>query len=281
MYLLLVIAAMLFAAQFVFNQRFQNLRGSGLDSTLLFQMNVGMATIILMLLLNRFHIRVTLFSAIMALILAIDTMCYLYFSMKAFVSANLSVYSIFAMLGGMLLPFVYGTAFCNEEITVTKVICCVFIAVSLALTFENGKSSTKCRRYYLAVFVFNGLMGVINKIHQSNTEVCTDSRSFVAMAYIGIFGISLVWYIIRNRRIAVITPKELTLTSCYALCNGIAELFCLIALTKLPASVQYPIITGGVIFFSTLVSILVEKQRSMRSICSTVIALLSTVVIAL
>ena len=79
----------------------------------------------------------------------------------------------------------------------------------------------------------------------------------------------------------VMTPKEIVFSSCYAVCNGIAELFCLIALTKLPASIQYPIITGGVILFSTIVSAVVEKQRSVKSICSAIIALFATIIIIL
>lgn len=281
MYLLLVVAAMLYAVQFIFNQKYQQFRGDDCDSTLLFQMNVAIVGAGLMFLLNQFQIRVTWFSAIMALLYAADVVLYIYFSMKALAVTNLSVYSIFAMLGGMVLPFVYGTVFCSEGITVPKVAGCVLIAISLALAMEKGKGSGKTGKYYPAVFVFNGMMGVISKIHQSNAAQCTDSRSFVAMAYIWMFVITLIWYYAKNRKIALITPKEFGLSAGYAVCNGLAEMFCLIALTKLPASVQYPMITGGVILFSTVVSAVAEKQRSGRGICSAIIALVASIIIIL
>lgn len=281
MYLLLVAAAILFAIQFIFNQKYQQSKGEGCDAALLFQIYVAVASGCLMLLLNRFYIKLTLFSVMVAVFYAVDIILYIYFSMKAFANANLSVYSIFTMLGGMILPFVYGTVFCDEGITVSKVISFVLIVVSLVLTYSKGNSSTKCMRYYLAVFFFNGMMAVISKIHQSNVAHCTDSRSFLAITYVCVFIIALVWYFVRNRKMTLLTPKESAFSLGYALCNGIAEMFCLIALTKLPASVQYPMITGGVILFSTIVSIVVEKQRSVKSICSALIALVASFIIIL
>lgn len=281
MYLLLVAAAIFYAMQFIFNQKFQQSKGTGVDATLLFQIVVSVVGGCLMLVLNRFHISVTWFSGVMALLYAVDIMLYIYFSMKAFANGNLSVYSIFAMLGGMILPFVYGTAFCHEGITLPKIISCVFIAAALLLTFEKGNSKGKSIGRYLAVFIFNGMMGVLLKIHQSNEAQCTDSRSFLAIAYGFMLCIALAWYLKRNRKRIMMKPKEIVYSSCYAVCNGVAEMFCLIALTKLPASVQFPIITGGVILFSTIVSAVTEKQRSVKSICSAAIALLATVIIIL
>ena len=179
------------------------------------------------------------------------------------------------------MPFGYGIIFCKEEITVAKVICCIAIIISLALTFEKGKNDMKNRKCYLAVFVFNGLSGVISSFHQSHTQICTDSISFIAMAYAGVMGISLVWYIIRNKKVVRLNRKEFKNTLCYAVCNGTAVLFALTALTVLPTSVQYPIITGGVIFFSTIVCIITEKRIIAREICSAIVALIAASVIAM
>lgn len=117
MYLLLVLADILFSSTFIFNQKFQKTRGEGVDSTLLFQIYMSLVTVLVMLALNKLHFRATWFSLVMGTVYAIDITLYIYFSMKAFKTANLSVYSIFAMLGGMILPFFYGTVFRGEEIT--------------------------------------------------------------------------------------------------------------------------------------------------------------------
>lgn len=281
MYVLLIVAALLFAVQFIFQQRYQNDNGTGIDATLLFQIHTALVMVLLMLILNRFQIQLTLFSVALGFIYAIDVILFIFSSMKAFSIANLSVYSIFAMLGGMIVPFVYGTAFCDEGISGAKILSCVLIAISLMLTFEKERQSKKAMLVYLAVFVFNGLMGVISKIHQSNTQMCTDSRSFMAITYSFIFVLSLGWYLLRNKRIKVLSGKELVYSGSYALCSGIAELCCLIALTVLPASVQYPIVTGGTILFSTIVSMITSKKISIKEMLSALIALIATCAIIL
>ena len=133
----------------------------------------------------------------------------------------------------------------------------------------------------MAVFVFNGMMGVISKIHQSNPGKCTDSNSFMVMVFGFLLIISLVWYVIRNKKVDSLNPMEYLFTSGYAVCNGLGELFCLLALTTLPASVQFPMITGGVIFFSAVVSGLTEKKQSRKGILSVLAALAATIIIVL
>ena len=89
MYLLLVIAALLFSIQFMFNQKYQQ-SGGGVDSSLLFQVNVGILIIIMMLMMNQFRIRITVFSLVLAFVQGLVLISYLFFSMKAFKSANLT-----------------------------------------------------------------------------------------------------------------------------------------------------------------------------------------------
>jgi multidrug transporter EmrE-like cation transporter len=65
----------------------------------------------------------------------------------------------------------------------------------------------------------------------------------------------------------------------YAVCNGIGNLFCQIALTTLPASVQYPIITGGVMVFSTLISLARQEPIGGKTYLAATLACLSTILI--
>ena len=122
---------------------------------------------------------------------------------------------------------------------------------------------------------------MISTVHQSYPTQSTDSRSFIAIAYAGVFVISTVWYLLRNKKITILKPGEIAYTSLYAVFGGIAELFLLLALTKLPASVQYPVVTGGTILFSTNVCFIMEKKLSRRGALSAIIALAASVIIIL
>ena len=58
-----------------------------------------------MLVFSGGHLSFMPFSAALAALHAISKLLYLYLGSKALKIANLSLYSIFAMMGGMLLPF--------------------------------------------------------------------------------------------------------------------------------------------------------------------------------
>ena len=100
----------------------------------------------------------------MAILSALNMMAYNYCSLKALGKINLSLFSVFAMLGGMALPFLSGILFHGESVTISKCACFVIITLALCLTVKKDGSSGGAF-YYAGVFVFNGMSGVISKIY--------------------------------------------------------------------------------------------------------------------
>ncbi len=279
LYLYIIIADLLFSMQFLFNQQFRKRNGDGIDQTFTFSMYTNGISFLLLLVLNGFSLKINLVSFILAFIYAIVILGYSYSGLKSFATANLSVYSIFAMLGGMLLPFAYGVIFNGEDFSFAKAMCVVLIGISTALSFEKGGGKGKNFKYYIAVFVLNGLVGVLSAIHQSKNGDAVDSGSFMATVNICAFVLCLVFHLVKNKKVPLLPFKEVGNLACYAGCSGIGNLLCLIALSQLDASVQYPIITGGVMVFSTLISIIRKEKPSARTIISTAIACVSTILI--
>ena len=278
-YGMLAASALLFALQFLFNQQYQKIRGDGTDSAVTLSLYMHGISFLIMLVLNGFKLRATWFSILMAVIYAAVVLGYSFSSLKAFKTANLSVFSIFAMLGGMLLPLAYGVIFRNEGFTVTKIICVILIGIATAMSFEKGNKNKGNMKYYLAVFVLNGLVGVVSTIHQTKPELAVDSFSFMASVNICVVIFCVAFQLIVNKKITIVSLKELGYLAGYAGCNGIGNLFCQIALTSLPASVQYPIITGGVMVFSTLISLARREPIGGKTYLAAALACLSTILI--
>ncbi len=183
-YSLVVAATVLFSLQFLFTQKFGESRGSSLESTLIFTLYKSIVIIVIMFIIGGFKMEFTSFSALMALIYTASGLIMTYFSLKAFEVTNLSVYSIFSMLGGMLLPFLLGIFFYDEGFSVPKAVCIALIVAAVLLGIEKKKASRKAVVYYLAVFVLNGMAGVISKIHQSSAIPHVDSTSFMMLGAI-------------------------------------------------------------------------------------------------
>ena len=279
MYLILILAAFLFAVQFLFNQQYRRLKGEGLDATMTFSLYTSAISFVILFALGGFQLHITWFSLLIAVLYA--TVCLLssYAGLKAFGTANLSVYSIFMMLGGMLLPFAYGILFANEALSFAKALSILLICTAVGCSFEKGAGGKNAYRFYAAIFVLNGLVGVLSKIHLSVPALAVDSYSFMATIQLALLAMCLLYCFITRQGIPKQSGKLYLCLSGYAVCNGIGNLFCQIALTSLPASVQYPIITGGVMVFSTLISLVRREPIGGKTYLAAALACLSTILI--
>lgn len=278
-YLLVVSATVMFAVQFLFNQKFQKNYGSDTKATLVFAFYKSAVATAIMFVIGGFKFEITPFSFLLAAISAVSGILMLYFSLKAFSVANLSVYSVFSMLGGMLLPFLLGVCFYDEELSALKVACCVLIVAAVLLNVKKGTNGKKAFFYYMAVFVLNGMAGVISKIHQSSQFEIVSSTGFTLLINLISVIICGVWLLIGYKKIPVIKSKNLLYSSGYGALNGVGNLFLLIALSNLPASVQYPLVTGGVMFFSTIISVLQREKLTAKDYVATLISLVASVLI--
>ena len=285
-YVLVIISTVLFSLQFLFNQRFQQTYGTGMKATQVFSLYKSLVIILMMLLISGFKVQFSWFSLGMATIYAVSSIAMGYYSLKAFSVANLSVYSVFSMLGGMILPFFLGVIFFDEGDNLPfKIICCALIVVAVLLNIKSGKQDKKALFYYFAVFVLNGMAGVISKIHQSSTSLSpVDSTSFMLLTAAVSVVISAAWLLIAYREIPLIKGKNILFVTGYGVFNGLGNLFLLIALSGengLPASVQYPLVTGGVMVCSTVISTIRKEKLTVREYIATAIALLASIFIAL
>ena len=114
-YAIVTIATVMFGVQFLFNNLYERKSGNGIGATLIFTFIGGIIGIVSLIIVNGFTFTITPFTIIMAAINAISSIAYTFCSLKAFEKINLSLYSLFAMLGGMLLPFFQGVIFYNEQ----------------------------------------------------------------------------------------------------------------------------------------------------------------------
>ena len=279
MYLILILAAFLFAVQFLFNQQYRRLKGEGLDATMTFSLYTSAISFVILFALGRFQLHITWFSLLIAVLYAAVCLLSSYAGLKAFGTANLSVYSIFMMLGGMLLPFAYGILFANEALSFAKALSILLICTAVGCSFEKGTEGKNAYRFYAAIFVLNGLVGVLSKIHLSVPSLAVDSYSFMATIQLALLVMCLFYCLITRQGIPKQSGKLYLCLSGYAVCNGIGNLFCQIALTSLPASVQYPIITGGVMVFSTLISLVRREPIGGKTYLAAGLACLSTILI--
>ena len=279
-YLMITLSALIFALQFMLNAGYQKESGSGWDSSLKLSLYSSIVGFIALFVINGFKLRISIFSLVVALVYSMVCILLNYSTVKSLKHANLSVYSIFSMIGGMILPFVYGLL-CGEEFKVIRILCCILISVSVAMNAGKGYNSKKAFKYYMAVFILNGMVGVISKFHQSYPDYCVDSADFLMISKIMTALLSVILIALTNKKDFSVSIKALGYSAGSAVLNSVANLLLLIALLNLPASVQYPIVTGGVIVFSTLIDIVRKTKLKKREIIASLIAFAASAFMAL
>ena len=276
-YLLVTAGACLFSIGFLCNKRFEQRAGSGFVPAMIFTMVSCLTIGISVLICTGFRIAFSWFSMFFAGLSALLNIAYIYCSVKSFTTANMSVYSVFAMLGGMLLPFFAGMLFFSEPVTWQKGACCILILAALFLSMKTGEKRGKgALLYYMAVFVLNGLNGVFSTIHQTNPDRI-GTESYLMLSSFIAAGLCLMIIVIKERgnTFAVFGKMDKRMIGAmigYGLTNGTGNLLVLFALIGLPASVQYPMITGGVMVFSTGIALLMREHVCRREFICVLLA---------
>ncbi len=279
-YGIISISALLFSLVFVFSDKYRSKYGSGTDAVLKFTAGSHFAGFAALLIINKFHFEITVFSAVAAAVAAFDVILFNLFSLRALGKTNLSKYSVFSMIGGMALPFTAGIIFFNEELTPGKIICLVLVAVSLAFTIEKGENKGGAF-YYIGVFITNGLYGVINKFFSAAHFGKTSEAGFSVLIEGITVVMCLILLIFAKDRIGIVKGKGLLYMGGYGAMCAVGNLFLLIALRGLPASAQYPFVTGGVMIISTVYSFFTQNKPGRKEIISVALSMLGILALVL
>ena len=284
MYIALIIfATFLFSVQFVFNDLYQRSEGASVVKAMLFSGMTCLAGGVMLALTSADAFEYSFFSMMLALISAAKNTLSAYLSIIVLSRANLSVYSLYSMLGGMLLPFAYAILFCGEPMTWQKGVCAVLIMAALLLGVK-GKTTTEEERrqqgsplpWYLGVFVMNGLSGVFSTIHQRAGEMAVSASAYSLMEKSwGILLCLIVLFVCRQRgqKISLNRPvRSIGGSAGYGIITTFANLILLIALLHVDASVQYPIVTGGVIVLSLMWDWILGKKPNRSAVWAAAIS---------
>ncbi len=316
-YILLFVSAILFAGQFLLTKQFQRFNGEGLASTLKLSLFAYLTIAIFFFVkaqigADGFRFGFSWFTLGVTLGIALVSVSCVYLSIKVLGVANMSVYSIFMMMGGIILPSLVGMIFYGEKLTCLKGVSIALMLVAILFTTKSDdrKTTKKTWLYYIGVFLLNGMVGVLFTVHQNQPALSAyservngvlQSNSDVFMSWYGIStallaGAVMLGYTLfgkKAHKMENAEGSERTKTSVcgkallsiligvgYGLANGVGNYF--ISLSTSPgclgSSVTFPIVNGGTIIFSGLMGIFLYKEKcTWKTLVGFAIIILSTV----
>ena len=287
-YGLILLSVAMFGGGFAFQDLYRKKRGSGLCISMEASCIGAVAGLTVLLAINGFAFEYTPFTLLMASWAALNGMAFTFCAFRALDYINLSLFSLFSMLGGMVLPFFQGILFYDEEFTLAKGVCVVFIIAALLCTLEKGEKK-KGTVFYVGIFALNGMSGVISKIFTTSTLPKASAAGYSAWsAAVTIFLSAIAWFILsqtekRRALAAGVEKKQLGrkvkwqsygIGALSGSINKVANFLLVFALVHVDASVQYPMVTGGTMIVSTALSFFGDKKTNKREILGVLLAFL-------
>lgn len=267
-YFMLVISDMLLALNFAISKVYQKKEGVSPATGFKFNALVGISTSLIFLAVNGFKCHFTTFSFILATIMNVLVMVYTVISFSILKNGSMAQYTMFLMTGGMVVPYIWGLLFLNEEFSVLRTVGLLVIIIGIFFSnFTKNKTDAKQLSLCLAVFFINGFVSVVSKIHQVEESFETVSATeFIIIGNASKFIIAGILFLLSSKKAEKQENKKsygfvIALGAFSAIVSGSSYFIQLLAASNLPATVLYPFITGGSIVLSSLTGWLVFKDK--------------------
>ena len=166
---------------------------------------------------------------------------------------------------GFILPTLSGAIIWKESMTIFAVlgILTVIPVLIISSTAKKGNKQNGSKKYLLPVviaFLCSGGLGIVQKIQQK-TEYADQKSSFILVAFILSFVISLLFFLAKKRGNQKITHKNslscVVVGSFFAVCNLLNTHLA----GTLDSAIFFPAINIGSIAISVILSAIIYKER--------------------
>lgn len=293
-YAMLIGASFLFGSQFMVTKAFEKNYGktvrTSLSFSLLYSFFAGVIFLIIKLISSGTAFNPDPFSLCMAFGLSLVNILSSAIGIKTLALGDIAVYSLFLMLGGMIVPFFAGVVFLKESVSVCNLIGVAIMIFALCLPVFFGKKNknageaqtdgdtkkkTSVFFYVLCVFLFilNGLSSTLSKFN-SVKEGAALGAEFTFYTYGIQFVVSLLAFALtqafdkndktrenEKQPVMLFRTKAIGCGAAFGAINGTAFLLSSVAAEHVAAVAQYPLITGATILFSSLLAFLFYREK--------------------
>lgn len=271
-YFYLLIADLLLAGVFAINKVYQSRAGVSPKAGFKFNALMGLFAAVVFWAVNGFRLHFSLFSLLLATCFSLMLILYTLCGFRIMKQGNMAIYTLFLMSGGMLLPYLCGLVFWGEPFSVWRTVGLVIILASVVLSNGSGsKVDKKILLLCMAVFLLNGFGSVCSKIHQIEAILPTvDATEFVIYTGLTKFVMAGVGYLCckKDEQLVACAQKGPVwpLILLAAATDGVLYFLQLMSATHLPATVVFPVISGGTMVFSALAGIVFFKEKPSKQV---------------
>jgi len=204
--------------------------------------------------------QVSFFTVALGLLFGVVTALSNFYKMRALNAGPMHI-TLLVTTSSMIIPTMSGVFF-GEKFSLLKLIFVVFLIGFIYLSFnktDDKKTNKKWFSFCVLAFLFQGSIGVLQKIHQFS-EYKGELNGFLFVAFI----CSLVYSRIRtgkSYRELGFRKKHIMFAIVCGVCTYIMNFLNLKLSGLLPSQLFFPLVNGSAIVLSSLMSVLIFKEK--------------------
>ena len=227
---------------------------------------------------------VSVFTLLLGLLFGVITALSNSYKMLALSSGPMNI-TLLVTTSSMIIPTMSGVFF-GEAFSIAK-LCVVFVLIGfIYMTIKRNENDTaKINKAWLSycalAFLFQGTVGVLQKIHQ-NTEYKNEVSGFLFVAFI----CAIVFSLLRNRgcgKNVRLGKKTVIIGLICGVCTFCMNYINLKLSGLLPSQLFFPIVNGSAIIISLLMSVLLFKEKLTRrqtvGLCGGILSLIAICIV--
>ena len=158
----------------------------------------------------------------------------------------------------LMIPTLYGILFLHEKLRVSMCIGMALLVLSLALinyAKSDRKKNVRWLLYVCVAFMGNGLCSTVQKAQQvAFGGQYKNEFMIVSLAGVSVILLICSLFLERKQLLSSIRRGWYLAVPCGIL-NGLTNLFVLLLSTKIAASLMFPILSGGNVVLTSLISV--------------------------
>lgn len=274
-YICLLASASLFSAQIVFIKLFENKVGKAFYATTCFTLVSSVLVLLTLLTINGFRVQFSPLSLILGASLATVAVAINLIGIKAMAVGSVSIYTLFLMLGGTVLPFFAGLVWWKETPSVYCWIATFILIVALVLpTLAPAEKNRKTARTLFFIlcavlFLLNGINSTICKLQEDFpvreiAATAVSATDFLIIDYFFEAGFSLILFLgcrPKEKYRCVVKPYTLIGAAGFGVTHIVATLLQLYCASRVDAALMFPFVTGGTILFTPLLTRVFFREK--------------------
>ena len=287
----LALTCIFFSVQFIFSKLYQKNSNGSINASLWMTIFYAVYSIVFFGIQTGFTPDVSKSAVIFAILYSVAGIFTSISSLVGMTLGKVTTITTFMLLGGMVLPFIYGVTVLNEAITIPKIIAIIIMIISLLPSLvskegsESNGGSKKTHFLYilvlLVVFIGNGAISIITSASQKAADaVPTESYMLIiATTQIILALATAIGMAIKNKKKDEKFAQALfsgvgksfafkaiaiafLCSALYGVCNSLGNVFSLACVNaNMDASIQFPVISGSVIVLTALLAWAFFKEK--------------------